>query len=125
MDPQTNPIVPGNITNPAPATPPNEPSLRIEPETVSLPPNDSKSSGPIFGIIIVILLLIGGAIYVWQTKLANQIQPAPLPVSDQATTEFENVGTSTEPSDIEADLINTDLDNLNLDLGALLIESTQ
>jgi hypothetical protein len=122
MDPQTNPIIPGNT--PTPSTLPNQEIPRTEPETVSLPPSEPKSSGPIIGIIVVILLLVGGAFYVWQTKLSNQTPP-PLPETDQATAALETVGTSTEPNDIEADLINTDLEGLDLDLGALLIETTQ
>ncbi len=124
MDPQTNPIIPGNTQTPPPM-PANKETPRIEPETISLPPSESKSSGPIIGIIVVILLLVGGALYVWKTKLADQFIPTPLPTTDAATSAFETVGTSTEPSDIETDLINTDLDDLDLDLGALLIESTR
>lgn len=121
MDPQVNPAQ--TTENSTPAFIPSEP---VTPTEQTFPPhqNETKSSGPIVGIIVVVLLLVGGALYVWKMK---QVEPLPVDttplVSDQVTKDLETIGTSTNPDDIENDLMNTNFDSLDLDLDALLIES--
>lgn len=56
-----------------------------------------KSVGPVIGIIVIIVVLVVGAFYVWGGKLSSN-EPAPLTTTD-------------EVSDIQADLDGgTDLD---------------
>jgi uncharacterized protein HemX len=79
-----------------------------------------KSAGGLAGIIIVIVLLVAGALYVWQTKSQPEM---PVDTVDTVTSSLQTQGTSTEPDAIESDLMNTNIDSIDADMGALLIDS--
>ena len=64
--------------------------------------NESRSSGPVIGIVIVILLLVAGALYAWKMReTVTESALPPIPEVDVVTEELETVGTSTESADIE------------------------
>lgn len=117
---------PGGITPP----PAQQPSSPIPPQPeVEVHMNETKQSslGPVIGIVIVIILLIAGALYAWKSMPQNTI-PAETIATEQVDPQTERlmeVTNSTDPNDIETDLINTDIENLDADLGALLIEAAQ
>jgi hypothetical protein len=61
---------------------------------------EKKSFGPLIGIVVIIIVLVVGAFYIWGGKLSSS-EPAPLTTTD-------------EVSDIQADLdggadVNVDL----------------
>ncbi|MBV9159032.1 MAG: hypothetical protein JO019_00335 [Candidatus Kaiserbacteria bacterium] len=53
---------------PAPATPPQKPT----------------GSGPVIGIIVIVIMLIFGALYFWGAQLNKTSEPLPL-IPDNAT----------------------------------------
>ncbi len=117
----------GGITPP----PIQQPSSSVPPQpTTEVHINETKQSslGPVIGIVIVIILLIAGALYAWKSMPQNTIPSeiiATQQQTDPQTEKLMEVTTSTDPKDIEADLMNTNIENLDVDLGALLIEAVQ
>jgi flagellar basal body-associated protein FliL len=87
----------------------------MEPETTQQPntgDSDKGSMGPLIGSIIIIIILVIGAIYVWGSKIDREEAPV-------ETTENELAPLSTDNSaeSLEADLLNTpdidvDIDNI-------------
>jgi len=85
-----------------------------------MPPQDpmaeasKKSIGPIVGIIVIIILLVLGALYVWGGKL-SKAEPAAAPAAalESAPAELSN---SDDVGALESDLMNTDL---NIDLSEI------
>jgi len=91
-----------------------------------------RETGPVVGIIIIIIVLILGGLYVWGARLskmdqiadtgsdqtADQILQAPDPALDNLNTQ----GISDELSAIEDDLDATSLNNLDKELGDVQIE---
>ena len=90
-----------------------------------------KQMGPIFGIVIIVILLILGGFYFWGAQLSDdsQIQDktemTAEEITNQEDTALENLerqSNSDELSDIEADLNATDLDSLDSELDAIDLE---
>ncbi|MEX0652140.1 MAG: hypothetical protein WD509_01465 [Candidatus Paceibacterota bacterium] len=82
---------------------------------------EHASSGPLVGVAIIILVLIVGGIYFWNTEVNNHKGDATQETSAEATVDALNTqGTSDEVAAIEADLDTTDLDNLDAELDDLL-----
>jgi hypothetical protein len=50
----------------------------IDPKDHLLPPAQKSSAGPVVGIIIILVLLIAGALYFWNTGLNTPDAPLPL-----------------------------------------------
>lgn len=101
---------------------------------------DEKSgAGPIIGIIIVVVLLIIGGVYYYMSmqsstgdlKTSTQEQSAAgtaeniATAPDAATQALQVQSNSTNVSDIEADLNNTNLNSLSTDLPALEASAAQ
>ena len=81
--------------------------------------SENKPAGPVIGVVIIILILIVGALYFWGAQLnkeANQTPDDILNAEDQTLNQLQTQSTSTEISDINADLNATDLNNLDADL---------
>jgi hypothetical protein len=85
----------------------------MEPQQTQVPPQapiettPKKSIGPIVGIIVIILLLVLGALYVWGGKLSKNEAPKATIENTGASAELSN---SDEVDALESDLANTDLD---------------
>lgn len=86
-----------------------------EPNNVSMDGGESRggSAGPIIGAIIILAIIILGGFYFWSQRADD---------SDAAingTVESINTqGTSDEAAAIEADLNNTNIENLDSELNA-------
>ena len=77
---------------------------------------EKKSNGALIGSIIIIIILIVGGIYIWQSKV-------------QKALEEKNAQTETAaPTDADAeelDVLDNDINGADIDLGASAIESVQ
>ncbi len=87
-----------------------------------------KHLGPVLGALILVLVLILGGLYLWGSKLNEEVMPVPdtlinnepetpRAAADQAL--METVSTSDELSAIEADLGSSNLDALDTDITAI------
>jgi hypothetical protein len=85
------------------------------PETMPGEKPKGSSAGPVVGAIIIIVIIVLGGLYFWGKKLAE----APV---DEETLELQEVNSSDDLADIEADLENTELDSLDSDFGELEAE---
>lgn len=90
-----------------------------------MPPTPEKKShfGAISGIVIIVVILALGGLYLWGKELNNQEPATPESAVvnneaavDSSTQALETQGTSDNIGDIEADLNNTNLENLDADL---------
>lgn len=86
--------------------------------------NNKKSFGPIFGIIVIIVLLILAGFYFWGNSLRTA--PQDLPTADEIATQADPAlsdlatqETSDEIDAIEADLDATDLEGLDAELDVI------
>lgn len=84
-------------------------------------PNQSiekEAKGPIIGIVVIIILLILGGVYLWQS---NTFAPAEQTVvsDDPMTQDLATQSTSTALEDIDADVSNTNLNNIDQELGQI------
>jgi len=91
-------------------------------EPVSEPPaegGEGHNAGPIVGIIVVVVLIIVGGFYMWNlqrdTSPEDQIDVA----GDTIVQELTDQETSDAVSSIEADLDDTELDNIDAELSDL------
>lgn len=89
---------------------------------------ERESKGPVIGIVVIIVLLILGGVYLWQSKSVE------VPVNtgdqttgstDQLTTELSTQGSSTNPQDIEADVNATNLNGIDQELNQIGAELGQ
>jgi len=71
---------------------------------------DKKSNGALVGIIIIVIILILGGIYMWNSKKANEAVPV-----NSELNETEN-GAAVIQADLE--LIGTDLEGADTDVSA-------
>ena len=88
-------------------------------------PEEKSHFGAISGIVIIVVILALGGLYLWGKELNNQ-EPATSESNvmneatvDSSTQALETQGTSDNISDIEADLNNTNLENLDADLKSI------
>ncbi len=86
-------------------------------------------SGPLFGIIIIIIVLIAGGLYLWfaeveETNSENEQLPTiqPSDGTDAVVDQLESQSVSDEIDAIEEDLSATDLDNIDAELDDILNE---
>jgi len=73
---------------------------------------EKKSHGALIGSIIIIVILIIGGIYIWQSRVKD------IQMKKQLQAEAINALTADELSKLETDLKNTD-PNLNIDINTL------
>ncbi len=114
MNPQMNPM--GNMGN-----------MNTGGNMMPGMPEEKGHFGAWAGIVIIIAVLVLGGLYFWGKELNNDQAPAesqtqPLiseTAVDKATADLEVQGNSDALSDIEADLVNTDLENLDADLQSI------
>ena len=75
---------------------------------------EKKTNGALVGLIIIVIILIVGGIYVWQTKNKG--------VTDGTDTNTQAV---TPEDSSELDTLEQDLNTVDIDVGANAIESVQ
>lgn len=82
------------------------------PVTQSQTENHEKNSvGPLIGSIIVIVVLVIGAIYVWGNKINKEV----IPNGSENNTELTPLSTNNDVTSLENDLMNTPDVDLNVD----------
>jgi len=80
--------------------------------------NNSEKIGPLIGSVIIILIIIAGAFYLFSLiKEKVEVQK-----TEEQKVEQVDQNNSDEISEIEADLNSTELDNLDSELEALQVE---
>ncbi len=97
------------------------------PNTLQGDSPEQGSTGPIVGIAIIVILLIVGGIYFWNTVTnkdnSDQLSAIQSEVETNAiVNQLESQGTSDEVTAIEEDLGLTDFENLDSELNNLLNE---
>ena len=107
---------------------PIETSSQDVPNTLREASVGQHSSGPMIGIIVIVLMLILGGYYFWSTKV-DEVQQADTPTTIQPGGETEAVVNQLEEQDssdeiasIEADLNATDLEAIDSELDDILNE---
>ena len=86
-------------------------------------PPEKKSVGSVIGIIVIVLVLAGGAYYFLKMLPASTTIPLTTAETqiDEATSALSTQGTSTEISDIQKDLDATNLTGLDAGLSDVSI----
>lgn len=79
---------------------------------------NKDSAGPTIGIVIIILILVLGAIYIFTNRHDNNI----IPEEEVTEEDLLNQSESTELVDIEADALDTDLENIDRELSDIEAE---
>ncbi|MEK9160947.1 MAG: hypothetical protein AAB440_02850 [Patescibacteria group bacterium] len=90
----------------------------MEPTTTPeapMTPAAKPANGPVVALLIILLLIVAGAAYVWM----NQVQ---VPTTEEGAASLETQGESTEPADIEADLNAESPDEFSEDFDAAFTE---
>ena len=86
-------------------------------------PAERKSSGPLIGIIIIVLVLAVGGVYFWKTTISEKQERSALQASEEDTNAtvagLQSQSQSDEIADIEADLQATDFENLDAEAGLI------
>ncbi len=102
------------------------PTSEEVPNTLQDNSPEQGSTGPIVGVAIIVILLIAGGIYFWNTTTKNSTEQLQVIQSneeaDTIVNQLETQATSDEISSIEEDLGLTDFENLDSELDALLNE---
>lgn len=82
--------------------------------------NDSAASsiGPLVGIIVVVIVVVLGGMYFWGQRIEKSGEDTAFE-NDAATESLENQSSSDEIAAIEADINNTDLQNLDTELNQI------
>lgn len=120
--PPLSPITPAPVVPPpAPVTPPPAPEPLVPPVppiTPIMPPQqpEHKSFGPIVGVIIILILLVAAAIYVWGQKLNNDARTetvTPITQQQTQTAPVEPQGDEFTGLEASADASVEGLDDLN------------
>ena len=92
------------------------------PEQTPLPQgnNGEKSVGPIVGIVIIVIILIIGALYVWGQKITenkkmlnDETTVTPSSETDSLTANFQTQSSSDEVDSIQGDLNATSFDSID------------
>lgn len=87
---------------------------------------EQQGAGPLIGIIIIVLILVlGGIYYAGKTEAPEAEGPSAADIldeSDPLSEELQDVGTSDEIADIESDLLDTNLQNIDAELGDIEAE---
>ena len=69
---------------------------------------EKKSHGALIGSIIIIVILLIGGIYIWQSKMKNVVKENATQTEEQATINSENAQTSTELNNLDQEINTTD-----------------
>ena len=77
---------------------------------------EKKSNGALIGSIIIIIILIVGGIYIWQSKVQKTLE------EKNAQSE---IAVPTDADAEELDILDNDINEADIDLGASAIESVQ
>lgn len=115
-----------------------QPEPVVPVETAPVQPETGKSalasSGPIIGIVVLVIALLLGALYLWSSMLVPATtepvveetpvttEPEEAPVLDPKTEAYGNTSASDEMTAIEADVESTDLEGLDAEMTAMEAE---
>ena len=77
--------------------------------------SNGSSAGPIIGIIVILAIIILGGLYFWRQRVNEEAYEAE---SEETMEAINTQSESDDASSIEADLNNTDIDNLDAELNA-------
>ena len=77
---------------------------------------DKETKGPMVGIIIIIILLVVGGIYLWQSRTSPEVINITSTSTDPATQQLGTQSTSVNLEDIEGDINATNLNDLAAEL---------
>jgi hypothetical protein len=83
---------------------------------------DKETKGPMVGIIVIIILLVIGGIYLWQSRTAPEVINITSTSTDPTTQQLGSQSTSVNLEDIEADVNNTNFDDLDAELDEIETE---
>ncbi|MBN2093847.1 MAG: hypothetical protein JW740_00515 [Candidatus Zambryskibacteria bacterium] len=84
---------------------------------------EKKSIGPLISVIIILVLIIVGGLYFLKTRSERNVYiPNTEEGADSVVESLKQQEESDELDSIEADLLNTDLDNLDQDAAAIEAE---
>ena len=88
---------------------------------------ERESKGPVVGIVVIIVLLILGGVYLWQSKSVElPLNTSPTTdTGDELTNQLSNQGSSSNPEEITADVNATNLDGLDKELNQIGTELGQ
>ncbi len=75
-------------------------------------PEEKKSNGPLIGSIIIVIILIVGGIYIWQSKVKSALETKK--IQSETVTPMD----ASELNALEQDLDTTDT-NVNVDVNSL------
>ena len=75
-------------------------------------PEEKKSNGPLIGSIIIVIILIVGGIYIWQSKVKSAVETKK--IQSETVTPMD----ASELNALEQDLDTTDT-NVNVDVNSL------
>ncbi|MDP2705154.1 MAG: hypothetical protein Q8O71_01995 [bacterium] len=78
----------------------------------------ASSVGPLVGIIIVVIIIVLGGMYFWGQRV-DRSGIDPMLENDAMTQSLENQSSSDDLTAIEADIDNTDLENLDAELNQI------
>jgi len=76
---------------------------------------EKKSNGALVGLIIIIIILVVGGIYMWQSN-KNAVENQGMPVPSETVTTQDSV---------DLDTLDQDLNTTDIDVGASVIDSVQ
>ncbi|MDO8183578.1 MAG: hypothetical protein Q7T49_01150 [bacterium] len=81
---------------------------------------ERESKGPVVGIVVIIVLLILGGVYLWQSKSVElPVDNGTANTGDELTNQLATQGSSIDPQDITADVGATNLDGLDKELSQI------
>lgn len=83
--------------------------------------SEAKSTGPVIGSVIIILVLIIGALYFWGAKLNKEQNQTPgelMEAYDPTLTELEGQNSSDDMESIRSDLEASQFDDIDAELDA-------
>ncbi len=74
---------------------------------------EKKPNGAVIGLIIIVVILIMGGVYIWQSQVKEAIDNknvTPTPVTTSDTNDLDNLGKELESTDVNVDV---DVDSIN------------
>jgi hypothetical protein len=77
-------------------------------------PEEKKSNGALVGLVIIVIILVIGGIYIWQSKVQSALDAKKIQSQNQSVTPMD----ANELNALEQDLNSTDT-NVNVDVNGI------